>query len=134
MTKGTAMANTSSKGFAVSFSNTPQAKDDVFNFDQSVQGNIETLDVMANDAGGNAKSLYSLDDGINSTGATGDLLQQDAVGAVNYSRLGAKVSITADGKIAYDATPLGDLHHLAAGEHLIDIFTYAIRLGNGTIS
>ena len=59
-----------SKGIAISFNNTPQAADDFFSTAQTgltedgLPGAV-ILDVMANDAGGKGKSLYSLDDGIN---------------------------------------------------------------------
>jgi len=49
-----------------------------------------------------------------------------------------KIWITADGKVGYDASAsaafVEQLQHLAAGEYLTDSFTYAIRLGNGTLS
>jgi VCBS repeat-containing protein len=127
------------KGITISFANTPQAKDDAFNFDEGIEGNVQLLDVMGNDLGGNAKSLYSLDNGTNADGSangsrTSDLLQQDWIDAVNYSALGAKIWITADGKVAYDTSALGDLDHLAEGAQLVDTFTYAVRLANGAIS
>jgi VCBS repeat-containing protein len=131
------------KGITVSFSNTPQANADYFAsaltaLTEDSLGPV-LLDVMANDLGGNAKSLYSLDDGANSGGPNGDLLVQDAVGASNLSAHGATIRITADGKVSYDATTLdasfkSDLQHLSAGEFATDTFTYAIRLGNGTLS
>lgn len=129
---------TSMKGITVAFSNTPQAKDDLYSYTESVESSIQYLDVMANDLGGNAKSLYAIDDGRNADGSadgsrTSDLLQQDAVNAVGTSALGATIWITSDGKIAYDASSLGDLDYLAQGQHLTDNFTYAIRLANGTI-
>ncbi|WP_256584832.1 VCBS domain-containing protein, partial [Pseudomonas sp. Irchel s3a18] len=51
---------------------------------------------------------------------------------------GAKIWITSDGKVGYDAATLSgafkiQLQALAAGELLTDSFTYAIRLGNGTL-
>src|SRR3954462_14217904 len=99
------------RGIAVSFSNTPQANADFFSAAQSglTEDNLlglVLLDVMANDLGGNAKSLYSLDDGVNSGGATGDLLMQDAIGVANLSAHGATIRITADGKVSYDASTL----------------------------
>jgi len=56
-----------SGGTATSFSNTPQAKDDIFTF--SITGLTEDtgtiyLSVLANNLGGAAKTLYSVDDGI----------------------------------------------------------------------
>src|SRR5947209_3664484 len=134
---------TLSKGIAVSFSNTPQANADFFTAAQTRLTEdslgLVLLDVMANDLGGNAKSLYSLDDGTNSGGPNGDLLMQDAIGGANFTAHGATVRITADGKISYDATTLNasfksDLQHLSEGEFGTDTFTYAIHLGNGTLS
>ena len=69
----------------VSFGNTPQAKDDYLlaGLTEDSTG-IVCLDVMANDLGGNAKTLWSLDNGI--SGGVGndlsrpvDLLTQDTV-------------------------------------------------------
>jgi VCBS repeat-containing protein len=141
---GNVMATTTvPKGITISFSNTPQANADVFTAARTrlTEDNLGpvTLDVMANDLGGNAKSLYSVDDGVNSGGPNGDLLVQDAVGAANLSAHGATIKITADGKISYDATTLNasfksDLQQLSEGEFATDTFAYAIRLGNGTLS
>jgi VCBS repeat-containing protein len=133
-------------GIKVSFNNTPQAADDLFTAGQTLltEDNFASLglvllNVMANDSGGNAKSLYSVDDGINSAGPSGDLLVQDAIGVANYSLHGATIKITAGGQISYDAGTLdagfaASLQSLAAGEVASDSFTYAIRLGNGTLS
>ena len=51
----TTIQNTSG-GTTASFSNTPQAVDDTFNYSASISG-ILILNVMASDLGGNAKSL-----------------------------------------------------------------------------
>src|SRR4051812_33008451 len=84
--KGEIMASNpvTNPGIKVSFNNTPQAADDLFTTGQTLltEDNLGSrgsfkLNVMANDAGGNAKSLYSIDDGINSAGSNGDLLTQD---------------------------------------------------------
>jgi hypothetical protein len=90
-----------------SFGNTPQATDDYFPQEATLltedTENIAYLAVMADDLGGKAKVLYSLDDGSSEGGLRPiDLLQADAVGATNYSELGARIWITSDGKIAYD--------------------------------
>lgn len=126
------------KGITTSFANTPQARDDQFASTGLTEDSlgIQYLDVMANDLGGNAKTLYSLDDGISAGGGSPtDLLTEDAVGSINYSRLGANIWITADGKVAYDAGPIqAQFQYLAAGEYATDSFTYAIRLGNGALS
>jgi len=128
-----------------SFLNTPQAGDDFFT--SATTGLTEDslcityLAVMANDLGGAAKSLYSLDNGTNSIGVLSptDLLTQDTVRTealtADTSAQGAKIWITTDGKVGYDASALKtQLQHLSAGEFLTDTFTYAIRLGNGTLS
>src|SRR5205814_1372393 len=73
------------EGTITSFSNTPQAQDDSYNFTEdsllalnsfNTQLDIVSLNVTANDLGGNAKTLYSIDDGVNNLI---DLLQRDAV-------------------------------------------------------
>lgn len=55
-------STTPSTGIATSFTNTPQAADDLFianNLSSTNLGGIVSLDVMANDGAGKAKSLYS---------------------------------------------------------------------------
>src|SRR5436190_6499467 len=64
---------TTGGGSTTSFTNTPQAKDDNYAFLEDVLRSNATLydistktillDVMANDLGGNAKSLFSVEDG-----------------------------------------------------------------------
>jgi len=65
---------------------------------------VVMLNVMANDAGGNAKSLYSVDDGSSAN----DLLARDTARSEalshDVSANGATIWITMDGKIAYDAS------------------------------
>jgi VCBS repeat-containing protein len=135
---------------AVSIINTPQAADDLFRNTGLTEDAlfVTYLDVMANDLGGAAKTLYSVDDGTNGVGliSATDLLTKDTVytgapigGTNDVSAHGARIWITADGKIGYDAATLSDsfkaqLQVLAAGTFLTDSFTYAIRLGNGTLS
>jgi len=136
-------------GTSTSYLNTPQAGDDTFT--SAVTGLTEDslfitfLAVMANDLGGAAKTLYSLDNGTNSAGALSptDLLTQDIVRTealtTDRSAQGAKIWITADGRVGYDAATLSaafqdQLQHLSPGQFLTDTFTYAIRLGNGTLS
>ena len=135
-----------------SFSNTPQAQGDTFLTGST--GLTEDLlqlvylDVMANDLGGNAKILWSLDDASSASTATKiyapvDLLTQDTarveVTSTDTSLNGAKIWITTDGKVGYDAASLSaafkaQLEGLRAGESLSDSFTYAIRMANGTLS
>jgi VCBS repeat-containing protein len=140
---------------AVSLSNTPQAGDDVFANTGLTEDSlfITYLDVMANDLGGAAKTLYSVDNGTNSAGLISptDLLTKDGVyasatlaeaaitGTSDLSANGAKIWITSDGKVGYDAASLSEafkaqLQALAVGSFLTDSFTYSIRLGNGTLS
>ena len=62
-------------GTTTSFSNTPQAQDDILNYTEEsvVKGSLNTsiiLDVMQNDLGGNAKTLFSIDDGSSASTAT----------------------------------------------------------------
>lgn len=154
------MSNSTSKGKSgntgggteTSFVNTPQAKDDPFGSAGSGQldyvSTVYVLDVMQNDLGGNAKSLWSVDDGVNNSGAmsgheAGDLLTQDLAGvtgvAANRSKFGAALSVTADGRVAYDTSTIDaqyalDLTTLALGEVMTDSFIYAIRLASGTLS
>jgi hypothetical protein len=137
-------------GTTTSFSNAPQAGDDLLlaaatGLTEDSTG-IVYLNVMANDAGGNAKTLWSLDNDISASTATKiyapvDLLTQDTARtealSTDTSRYGAKIWITSDGKVGYDPNTLAFQTHfqsLAAGEIGTDTFTYAIRLGNGTLS
>ncbi|WP_221174475.1 VCBS domain-containing protein, partial [Pseudomonas fluorescens] len=142
-----ASTTTTSGGTVTSFSNTPQAKDDVFTTNENLQG-VMYWDVMSNDLGGNAKTLWSLDNAVSDPTATkayapADLLVQDTARAEamssDTSLNGAKIWITSDGKVGYDATTFTtafkeQLQALSAGEFLTDSFTYAMRLGNGTLS
>ncbi|MBV7492266.1 VCBS domain-containing protein, partial [Pseudomonas sp. PDM30] len=142
-----ASTTTTSGGTVTSFSNTPQAKDDVLNTTENLLG-VMYWDVMSNDLGGNAKTLWSLDNADSFSTATkayapADLLTQDTARAEatssDTSKNGAKIWITSDGKVGYDAATFScefkeQLQALATGELLTDSFTYAIRLGNGTLS
>src|ERR1041384_7787880 len=102
-----------------SFSNTPQAQDDVFSaIDTGLNANNLLshapllLNVMGNDLGGAGKSLYSVDSGAESTKALEQaaLITQDTVRAesltIDRSAHGAKIWITADGQVGYDARTL----------------------------
>ncbi|QQN64690.1 VCBS domain-containing protein [Bradyrhizobium diazoefficiens] len=145
---------TTGGGSTTSFSNTPQATNDIFTSGVTAAGlsisltedNLQPVffDVMGNDLGGNAKTLFSIDNGINDSGAmsgysAADLLTQDTARieatSSDTSLNGAKIWITADGKVGYDASALSaQIATLSAGEFFIDSFIYAIRLGNGTLS
>lgn len=129
-------SGTTGGGSAVSFTNTPQAKDDAYSSIGLTENSTSVflLDVLANDLGGAAKKLYSLDSGDN----VNDLLGKDGVSSQGLtsdrSALGARIWITADGKIGYDASTLAGVQQLGAGETAEDSFVYAIQLGNGTLS
>ena len=144
-------ATTLSTGISTtSYLNTPQAKDDAYvlyegyGLDDGLAGsNVVYFNVMLNDLGGNAKTLYSVDDVNNNNDSVSgdDLLVKDAsyanFGAVTVwetSQLGAKFAIV-NGQIAYDTTPVtGLIDALGPTQSLTDTLTYAIRLGNGTLS
>jgi VCBS repeat-containing protein len=125
-------------------------------FPSSVTGLTEdhltkvTLDVLANDTGPQKSYLWSLDNGISALQHNGqgqvtpvDLLMQDTARSEGASRdtslNGARIWITGDGKVGYDASTLSDgfkaqLQHLQVGQYLTDTFTYAVRVGEGRIS
>lgn len=111
---------TVSNGAATSVSNTPQAKDDYVTTAEDVGTKIN---VLANDSGGAAKSLYSI--------SQGDPL---AVAKTATSSLGATIYITSDGQVYYDPASATRIQALAQGETAVDTFVYEERLGNGTIS
>ncbi|MGY4436270.1 VCBS repeat-containing protein [Bradyrhizobium sp. F1.13.1] len=135
-------------GSTVSFGNTPQANTDSFSFGEDAS-NILILNVLANDLGGAAKTLFSLDNGTSASASTknyapADLLvkdvaySSDAAGIAatgDRSALGARIWIEADGTVHYDKVDINvQLQALAIGQTLTDTFTYAIQLGNGTLS
>src|SRR5437763_288370 len=129
-----------SGGSTASLIHTPQAQDD--NFTGTVTGLTEDfasfvyLAVMADDLGGNVKSLWSIDNGTNNSSVmngfvAGDLLTQDTArfeaASTDTSLHGAKIWITAGGQIGYDAATLdaafrAQLQALAQGQDLIDTF------------
>ncbi len=119
---------------ATSIANTPQAQDDsyayaedFFNTQQSVR-----LDVMSNDLGGKAKSLYSLDDGDN---ALKDLLARDPNLSTSWEQTadGNEIRINA-GQIEFRLGSGFDVNSIPQGEVYTDSFVYAIQMGNGTLS
>src|SRR5690349_16297582 len=117
-----ATSQNTSGGTTTSFGNTPQAVDDTFTFSANLATPILSLNVMANDLGGNAKSMWSIDNDVsapaptaNGNYAPADLLTKDtvytstALGDVyspDTSLLGAKIWINSDGTIGYDASHL----------------------------
>ncbi|WP_027574894.1 VCBS domain-containing protein, partial [Bradyrhizobium sp. WSM1743] len=139
---------TTGGGSTVSFGTTPQANTDIYSFTEDAS-NILILNVLANDLGGAAKTLFSLDDGTSTSASTksyapADLLVKDvayssdaagAAGTSDHSALGARIWIESDGTVHYDKGDINaQLQALAVGETLTDTFTYAIQLGNGTLS
>ena len=93
-------------GTITSFSNTPQAQGDLFTY--SEDAGVVYLDVMGNDLGGAAKTLWSLDDGTSCSTSTkiyapADLLTQDTARveamSCDTSKCGARIWITADGRL-----------------------------------
>lgn len=134
---------------STSFSNTPQASDDEYRFneDQAAQygynsaNSYFTWDVMADDLGGKAKKLFSIygDDSTNTQELWNALKTKDGSGW-EYTESG-RIRIR-DGQIDYqlgegktDSTfVIKDVQSLNAGQEINDAFTYAIQLGNGTLS
>ena len=133
----------------VSFFKTPQAADDYYYWTEdtllqdtkvydTATGYL-TLDVMANDLGGNAKTLYSIDDGNGNPINPIDLFNADTLtGGVSAWELtadGNRARIN-NGKVEFDLSNElpGGVNSLGAGDQFTDTFIYAIRLGNGTLS
>jgi VCBS repeat-containing protein len=121
----------------VSYAKTPQAGDDAYSWKEddylsalNANGSV-VLDVMSNDLGGNAKNLYSIDNGD----ALKDLLMKDPglCTAWEATAGGNQIRIN-NGKIEFKLASGVDLNKLAEGEAYQDTFTYSIQLGNGTIS
>jgi VCBS repeat-containing protein len=121
----------------VSYSKTPQAGDDVYSWQENdylsalnSSGSV-LLDVMSNDLGGNAKQLYSIDNGD----ALKDLLTKDPglCTAWETTAGGNQMRIN-NGKIEFKLADGFNLNTLAEGQGYADSFTYSIQLGNGTIS
>src|SRR4051812_36817530 len=133
------------------FNNTPQASNDTFGYseDYSLNNGVLILNVMANDSGGAAKSLYSLDDGTSASTSTtvyapADLLTKDAsyssdaqgiAQTADKSFLGARIWIGTDGNVHYNKGDIeSQIQALSVGDTLTDKFTYAIQMANGTLS
>ncbi|MDP3707255.1 MAG: cadherin-like domain-containing protein, partial [Polaromonas sp.] len=128
---------------STSFTKTPQAGDDTFSYTQEEllalaayndANQVVTLDVMSNDLGGNAKKLFSIDDG--SAGFLNDLLTNNVNASWETLPSGNRIQIV-NGKIQLDIShSLGgqSIASLAAGETITEAFVYSIQLGNGTLS
>lgn len=131
---------------SISFTNTPQATDDEFIYDEeqllasdfyNTDTNTITLDVMSDDLGGKAKKLFSIssEDGTDPADLWNALKASDAGKSAETTTAGNSIQIV-DGKIAYTLNGLNEngLNSLSEGETITDTFTYAIRLANGTLS
>ena len=117
---------------ADSFAQNSKAQNDSFtNLSSSRDG--FTLDVLANDQGGLSKVLWSLDEGSGAWNEPSDLLTRDNYDAINFSELGAQISITKFGTVSYVITPelQAKLKDLSTGESLTDTFIYAMKVGQG---
>ncbi|MBX9917040.1 MAG: Ig-like domain-containing protein [Nitrosomonas sp.] len=117
---------------ADSFAQNSKAQNDNFT-DLSSSRDSFILDVLANDQGGLLKVLWSLDEGSDAGNEPNDLLTRDNYDAINYSELGAQISITKFGKVSYVITPelQAKLKDLSTGESLTDTFIYAMKVGQG---
>jgi VCBS repeat-containing protein len=128
-----------------SSANTPQAKDDTFYYEEDdfAAGSTVQLDVMANDLGGKAKVLWSVEDDYGNTLDPAELqgfVTKDADTLSDFSTwdtttYGNQVGIVG-GKLYYHVTTAGaaTINALDDGEVLQDTFSYAIRMANGTLS
>lgn len=141
-----------------SYTQTPQAQDDSYTWEEDALlasgayqnywedtdsagtcRNVLILDVMANDLGGKAKQLYSIDDG--GSGALTDLLERNVnlawenFGDYSVRINSGKIEIDISGLIAKaGGDPAAGIGSLNEGQAIDTSFQYAIRLGNGTLS
>ncbi|MGO4659763.1 VCBS domain-containing protein, partial [Ensifer sp. 2YAB10] len=138
---------TTGGGSATSFSNAPQAQEDAFAWTEdqlkssglyNSTTNTITLDVMANDLGGKAKTLWSVDDG--GSDMMSELLKSNVTTTWERTAAGNWMRIY-DGKVEFrlddgSNTPgsARSIDSLTASDHIQDSFYYSIRLGNGTLS
>ncbi|MBL8499932.1 MAG: Ig-like domain-containing protein [Nitrosomonas sp.] len=117
---------------ADSFAQNSKAQNDHFSNLSSGRDSF-VLDVLENDQGDLLKVLWSLDEGSGAWNEPGDLLTRDNYDAINYSELGAQISITKYGTVSYVITPelQSKLKDLSTGESLTDTFIYAMKVGQG---
>ncbi|MBT9475385.1 VCBS domain-containing protein [Polaromonas sp.] len=122
-----------------SSTNTPQAGDDTYSTveDYLTGGGVLLLDVMNNDLGGKAKTLWSIDDGAGNPINQENLLGSDIGDGWETTANGNLIRIF-NGQIEYrlgeSEAAINAVNALAEGEVMNDTFTYAIRLANGTLS
>jgi VCBS repeat-containing protein len=136
------MATATISGSTVVFSNSTAAANLTNTTNEDATGFL-TFDVLAASGGGTKTTIYSVDDGINSTnltvnnGFTGyntDLLSKDCVNVVETTSKGGQFWIGSDAKLHYNAANVTGMNALAEGETLTDTFQYTIRMANGTLS
>jgi hypothetical protein len=96
------------------------AKDDVFN--TASTDLVKHLDVLANDPA--AAALWTLNMSGPFSGSATQVVQ-------GVSKLGALISIAADGTVSYDASAYAGALH---GIYTTDSFTYTVQLGHGALS
>lgn len=106
--------------FTTSVLRTPQAVDDTAAL---TADDWVIIDVLANDLGGRSTSLYSIDQS--------DLTSATLEGVQSLLGSGSTVWIE-NGQIVYDAGE--SFAALFRGQTAIDSFSYALQLGNGTLS
>jgi len=123
---------------------TPQAVDDFYSVMEADTLGILKFDVMSNDLGGNAKSLYSVTDQTDSGAViynTNDLISKDTAswtgtgGGWEATGQGGSIRIN-NGKLEYLVSSglQARIDSLGVGETITDRVTYTIQLGNGTLS
>jgi VCBS repeat-containing protein len=116
-----------STGLTVSINYTPQAVDDSFSTNESY--GTQSLNVLANDLGGAAKTLYAVYAGDLSTSVVSTLLTNATQSVTTqwgtYTITGGLISFA----------PLADsTNGLAEGQSATDVVTYVIRMSNGAFS
>ncbi|MGE3297013.1 MAG: VCBS domain-containing protein, partial [Porticoccaceae bacterium] len=119
-----------------------QAKDDTFLYEEDdfTVGATLSLDVMANDRGGRAKVLWSVEDDYGNSldsAEVRDFVARDSDTLSDFSTwdtttIGNQVGIV-DGKLYYHVTATGGaaIEALDDGEVIHDTFSYAIRTAIG---
>ena len=138
------MANSTASVNTTSMYNTPQAVDDFYSVMEADTLGILKFDVMSNDLGGNAKSLYSVTDQTDSGAViynTSDLISKDTAswtgtaGGWEPTGQGGSIRIN-NGKLEYLVSSglQARIDSLGVGETITDRVTYTIQLGNGTLS
>ncbi|ASY57959.1 cadherin-like domain-containing protein [Sinorhizobium sp. CCBAU 05631] len=138
---------TTGGGSTTSFNNTPQAQGDTYGWteEQLLASGIYdaatctiALNVMSNDLGGKAKTLWSIDDG--GSNFMSELLQSNITTGWEKTAEGNWIRIY-NGKIEFridsgsnSPENARSVDSLSGGESIQDSFYYSIRLSNGTLS